>query len=328
MEYKIELGIWKSIFAVPGDVVEDYLRDLNEAQIKTLLCVLKYSYEKINVNKISELCNLDCRTVEQSLERLFNMGILSKESVSSDCKVEENKSFGKDFSVGKTGVLGNRSEVRYKRPSASYIAQRMQSSKDISYMMQEAEVILKRPLSGGDSAVLLMLHDNDGLPLDVILMLLQYTVDVGKANMKYISKTGQNWAKDGVDNLEKAEKKIKNLNHTFLIWKKFENLIGIDHRSPTSAEEETVLRWFDLWNFSDDMVKEAYDRCVNKNGKYVLKYMDSIIKRWHTQGIVTIEQALLENKSRKNGKSAKGKSLGASYSIDEYENFDFLDYVN
>ena len=85
------------------------------------------------------------------------------------------------------------------------------------------------------------------------------------------------------------------------------------------------MRWIDDWNYSDELIKEAYDRCVNANGKYILKYMDSIIKRWHTQGIFTIEQALMENnRHRIKNRSSRNEST-ASYSIEDYESYSIFD---
>ena len=184
-----------------------------------------------------------------------------------------------------------------------------------------------RPLSSGDSAVLITLHDNEGLPADVILMLLQYAVSVGKTNMRYISKIGVSWAECGIDNIQKAEKKIEELNNKNVAWRNFESIIGIDHRAPTETESEAVSRWINEWNFDERMIKEAYDRCVNMNGKYVLKYMDSIIKRWNKEGIFKIEQAVMENRKRSKKKYESESGSGASYNIEEYENYNILDYI-
>ena len=218
-----------------------------------------------------------------------------------------------------------KTEYRYIRPNMNYVVSRTKTSENVKWLMQEAEIILGRPLSGGDSASLLMLHDNEGLPIDVIIMLMQYAVDAGKSGMKYIYKIGENWSKEGIDDISKAEKKIKELNNLKNAWRKFENLIGIDHRLPTSREESAVMRWFNEFNFKEELIKEAYDRCVNANGKYILNYMDSIIKRWHKEGIRTLEQANSENLGRAKYRKSNFKKEDASYNIDEYENSDILE---
>lgn len=313
--------MWNSVFAVPGDIVEKHLKYLNEIQLKVLLCVLKNSGESVEIQKIADIIDSSQDSTRLALESLCKIDLISKDEIAETENPEEKSPTAPPITVNKN------SGIRYHRPNMAYIAERMKYSGEINAMMQEAQVILSRPLSTGDSAVLLALHDNDGLPVDVILMLLQYSVSIGKMNMKYIGKTGESWAKDGIDSLQKAEKKIEELNRKNLIWKNFENLIGIEHRAPTAAESEAVVRWFDTWNFDEKMVRESYERCVNMNGKYVLKYMDSIIKRWYNQGIVTIEQALSENQRHKS-KSNFSHGSKASYNIEEYENYDILNYID
>ncbi len=319
MEYKIDFGRWNSVFAVPCDIVDKYIHKLSGDDAKVLLYMLKNAGNIEDLNTISSCVGSDPNSVKKSLSTLEIMGLIS-------C-TDEKKS--KNIYHDNAGYNFKKSrEIKYSRPSAVDIAKRVETSKELYFMMQEAQVILGRPLSSSDSAVLITLHDNEGLPLDVILMLLQYCVSVGKTNMRYISKIGVSWAESGIDNIQKAEKKIEELNSKNLAWRNFERIIGIDHRAPTETESEAVSRWINDWNFDENMIKEAYDRCVNMNGKYVLKYMDSIIKRWYSQGIFRIEQAVMENQKRNKKKYDSKLNAGTSYSIEEYENYNILDYIN
>ncbi len=325
MNCSISLGKWNSVFAVPSEIVENYIKNSNEAQIKVILYMLYSRAKSVDEKKIAEAVSISESEVLKSIGYWEKEGYLEfhgEKSVEKNISLESINEKEKNF----TPIPKKSLSFNYHRPDSLYVATRIQSSKDINLLMQEAQVILGRPISNGDSAVLLMLHDNDGLPVDVILMLLQYAVSIGKTGMKYIEKTGSNWALEGIDNIEKAEKKIIKLHNTQALWKRFENIIGIEHRAPTKYEEEAVNRWFGEWNYSDEMIKESYDRCVNSNGKYILKYMDSIIKRWHNQGIIKIEQALAENAARKN-KSQKTSNRAPSYDIDAYENYNIFDYI-
>lgn len=326
MIYNINLGKWSSVFAVPSEFVDKYMVTSNEAQIKVLLWILSHSGKKMSLSEIANSLGLTQEKVENSVvywhERDLISMPLSEEN--SDLKGTCNSPVNENICLPETV---KKESSRYQRPNSFSIANRIENSTDIHSLMQEAQVILGRPISNGDSASLLMLHDNDGLPIDVIIMLLQYAVGIGKANMKYIEKSGVSWANEGIDSLEKAEKKIQSLDQANITWKRYETIIGIYHRSPSAREEEAVSRWFDEWNYSDELVKEAYDRCVNANGKYVLKYMDSIIKRWHNQGIVTIEQAKMENFARRGKKSFSQEENKASYNIDDYESYNIFDYI-
>lgn len=327
MVYSMNLGKWNRIFAVPSEIIDKYIKSSSEVQIKVLLWMLRHAGEKSNLEKIAEATGFTDEEIKNAVVYWKERDLILVLPAAENSEPQKNSYDDAIRQNSCEGEKPKKENLRYHRPDSAYIANRMQSSGEIYFLMQEAQVILGRPISNGDSGILLMLHDNDGLPVDVIIMLLQYAVNVGKANMKYIEKMGMSWASEGINDHEKAEKKIQDLNRANVSWKKFENIIGIYHRSPSASEEEAVSRWIDGWNYCEELIKEAYDRCVNANGKYVLKYIDSIIKRWHNQGIVTIEQALAETASRHRKKSFSREDNEASYSIDEYESYNIFDYI-
>ena len=320
MEYILNSSLKNIGFIVPCEIVDKELKYLKESHLKVLLWVLRNSNKNIVFKDIAQDVGLTYSEVENAVKFLE-----SKNFITLNKTLEEVNPSPTSESNTPASSPVCKPNLKYQRPNAHYIAKRIQSSDEISFLMQEAEVILGRPLSTGDSAVLIVLHDNEGLPIDVILMILQYSVSVGKPGMKYIEKLGSSWAKEGIDSIEKAENKIKALDAVNMNWKKFENIIGIEHRAPTAREVDVIMRWFEEWKFSEDLIKEAYDRCVTSNGKYVLNYMDSIVKRWRSEKIFTIEQALMENSARKRRKSAVKPSGDASYNIDEYENYNIFD---
>ena len=159
------------------------------------------------------------------------------------------------------------------------------------------------------------------MPCNVILMLIRYCVQIGKAATRYIEKVGIDWARNGIDTVELAEKKIQLLNNSRKIWKKFEKIAGISDRAPTKKEEETIFRWFNEWNFSESMITEAYERCVNKKGAYILSYMDGIVKKWHTQNIKKLSDL---NNSKKNPNKRKDIDR-PSYDLEKYESFNIFE---
>ena len=316
MECTFDFNVWNDTFTIPKIVVDKYLKDSAEKDIKILIYILKNLSGGMYLSKAVYDLGYSGEEIKEAINLWQERKIIPKGIVFEDIEVKSSTPLYRPE---------KKTEYRYIRPNMNYVVSRTKTSENVKWLMQEAEIILGRPLSGGDSASLLMLHDNEGLPIDVIIMLMQYAVDAGKSGMKYIYKIGENWSKEGIDDISKAEKKIKELNNLKSAWRKFENLIGIDHRLPTSREESAVMRWFNEFNFKEELIKEAYDRCVNANGKYILNYMDSIIKRWHKEGIRTLEQANSENLGRAKYRKSNFKKEDASYNIDEYENSDILE---
>ena len=306
MKYSLDLGFWDSVFVVPQVLVKKYINFADLKQIKALLWIL--SNKEIDAEKASVALNLTSKEFEESFNYWQNLGFFSinKESI---LKTPEKKPI--------PGIV----EFNPQRPDTSYVVSRIKESDELSSVMKEAQIAFRRPLSRGDVSTLLMLHDNEGLPMDVILMLIRHCVDVGKGNMRYIYKVGISWAESGIDSIEKAERKIEHLNKSNALWKRFQNLLGLEYRLPTPTEESIVVRWYQDWHFKDELIKYSYEICIDAKGKYIIKYMDSILRKWYNQGIFNLDDA---KECRNNFKSKNSKTQNISYSIEEYEKYDVL----
>ena len=272
-------------------------------QLKVLLVAIKENFkEKFNSEQISAELKKDIADVEEAIDFWVNLKII---------KII-NKLPKK---VSKLNVK------KEEKNSKDYISKRIKSDEEINYLLNAIETAVGRPLSGTDVSVILNLKDGEGMPCNVILMLIRYCVQIGKAATRYIEKVGIDWARNGIDTVELVEKKIQLLNNSKKIWKKFEKIAGISDRAPTKKEEETIFRWFNEWNFSESMITEAYERCVNKKGAYILSYMDGIVKKWHTQNIKKLSDL---NSSKKNPNKKKDTDR-PSYDLEKYESFNIFE---
>lgn len=325
MNLSINLGAWNSLFAIPCDVVDKHIKLAGSAQLKVLLFILRHAGEKISTVEIANALSMSEIDVKDSMQYWLETNIISRDSLTN---FDENFTVRKEASDSNSICVIDKSEFnrnlnrlpgRSEKPDSAFVAKRINESDEISFLMQEAQVILSRPISNGDSATLLMIHDTDGLPVDVILMLMQYAVSIGKKSMKYIEKMAISWANEEIDTVEKAENKIRTLENYRKAWVSVEKIIGIEQRSPSLKEDETANRWINIWKISEDLIKEAYDRCVNSKGKYILSYMDGIIKRWYKSGIKTLSQVADNDKSKQSQREQKQSVEETSYDIDEYE---------
>ena len=191
-----------------------------------------------------------------------------------------------------------------------------------------------KPISNGDTATLVMLHDTDGLPCDVLLMLIQYCHSIGKDNMRYIEKMAVGWASEEITTVERAEEKISNLEKYGEAWNRVALIFGIQNSgSPTKAQQENANRWINEWHFSDEMLREAYERCVNKKNSFNITYTNGILKNWNKRGINSLKELKeYEEKSRKKSSENNGNNGNkgdnnpqVSYDIDKYEEFSMFD---
>lgn len=322
MKVKLNLGEWNSIFAVPSALVDKHIKLAGGSQIKVLLCILRHAGKNIDLEYISKLLAMHPADVRDALQYWIEVGLLTNTDTGISpvgINIEENSTSKNE----EEQIRNKPSVVRRFKPDSKYINNRLDKDKQIAFLMQEAQVILGRPISQGDLAILIMIHDNEGLPIDVIIMLLQYAVSIGKGNMNYIEKIANTWASEEIDSIKKAEKKIKLLSANAKAWIKVIKIMGIEQRSPTAKENEQVNRWINEYHISDEVLKEAYDICITRKGKLIMNYIDTIIKKWYNSGIRNLSD--INNEKNNRSVMRKNSNQRAAYDINEYDNLSAFD---
>ena len=189
-------------------------------------------------------------------------------------------------------------------------------------LVEETQTTLGKVLSNSDIATLLMLKDTCGLPLDVIFMLIHYCVSIDKGNIRTIENIGIQWANDGVYSLEAADNKIKQIQKTTANFSIVSKAFGLKNvGSPTKKQLEYGDKWVSEWKFSPEMLREAYERCVDTKGTMNLRYIDGILKRWNASNLHTLDELHKYEKSA----SMPSQKQSSSYDINELDKFNSLD---
>lgn len=334
MGYLINLGAWNSVFAVPCSVVDKNLKLAGSVQLKVLLWVLRHAGEAFEAEDISASLGIDRADVRDAMLYWQETGVIAGNDGAltpppvPDAPQEKPESFvpkeQSEPAAPEEPEPKHRFLTRPQKPDNEFVAKRMSESTEIKCLMQSAQEILGRLISNGESATLLMIHDDFGLPSDVIIMLLQYAASIGRGNMRYIEKVAMNWADEEILSHEKAEEKLRQLSENQKAWHTVEQSVGMPHRAPSQTEEACARTWVVEWSFTPEMIREAYDRSVDSIGKFKASYMNKILERWHKSGITTPEEAMQDKMDRSAARKG-GKEKGLTFDIDEYERTSIYD---
>ncbi len=318
---KIDLGCWNGVFAVPNAVVDEHIKLAKEKHLKTLLYILRHGGEAISLEALCGALSLDTSDAEECIDFWIGRGLLKRceSSLAPEDAHGENKAEDNSLNAGAAlQTAPPRKPTRPIRPDGVYITKRIMEDKEFAYLADTAQSIIGKPLSTGDLGILLNLHDMDGLPVDVISMLLQFCVSREKFGMKYIESVGMAWARDGVDSLEKAEEKIKVFEKQCDAWGIASSIFGLKNPgSPTKNQMETANRWLNEWGYNREALRLAYEICVDTKGEYSLRYIDGIIKKWHKRGACTIKEI-----EELNAKEKPKQERKTSYDIKQIESID------
>lgn len=324
MSYKINLGAWGSVFAVPSTLVDSHLKLATESQLKVLLYILRNSDSDNSVEDIAKAVSVHPDEVKNAVDFWIERGLVASSESGLSASKEKEASENAEHELVKTEEKKKPRPIsRAQRPDSMFVARRLTEDKSLAMLMDEAQIALSKPLSSGDTATLVMLHDTDGLPCEVLALLINYCVSIGKANMRAIERMGIAWASEGIFTIEQAEAKITALSLSNNAWLRVSKLFGLKNiGSPTKTQLAFADCWCNEWKFSDDMLYEAYERCVNTKGEFNIKYINGILSKWNASSIFNLDdlaKADAQSAKAKNKNNKKTDNSSSMNKLDDYE---------
>ncbi len=330
MSIKLNLGIWGGITPIPNIVIDKYLKIASENQLKVILYIMRHNDSSLTEESVAKALGIkNSSDVSDAVLFWINEGIITKEGSiphNESSNLQENTE--QNAPADKQEKRKPRPISRAQRPDSIFVSERLTNNKDLAALLEEVQMIFGKPISNGDTATLVMLHETDGLPCDVLLMLVQYCASIGKGNMRYIEKVAVQWAADEILTVERAEKKIADMEMYGEAWNTAANIFGIHNSgSPTKAQKENANRWLNEWHFSEEMLREAYERCVNKKNSFNITYTNGILKNWKKYNINSLKELkdFEEKSTKKSEKKSEAKTSAVSYDIEEYEEYSMFD---
>lgn len=322
MSYSVNPSVFKSIFAVPTDIVDKHIRLANGDQLKVLLWILRNSTDNPDIAEMCKALKMNESDAADYLQYWVLTGVLSENGetvVSSPAPVEvETKKEEKPAEVKKAEIA----PVTPSKPSSREILERIEESPEIGHLFNEAQQMLGKTIGYDGQCTLLLLHDHYGLPTEVLFMMIDYCVSIGKSNYAYLEAVGRDWGTREIDTLEKAAEQITILKKSNAIWKEFAQNAGITNPRPTVKQTEYLRRWSSEWKFSINMILLAYEEMANHTPKLSMAYIDKILMNWHDKGYkkpADIENAAAEQKDKTKPADKTKKGNEASYDLDKFK---------
>ena len=341
--YGISLGQWNAVFAVPVCVVDQHMKLAGAAQLKVLLYLLRHAGEPVTLDGLAFAVGQKTEDTLDALSYWVNCGVLSRvqtpdgsfvpasaasaETTHTPEHTEEteqtNHPEDKPAAVSKPPVaeiknaLGMapprvRDKVRYPFDECMrFVAQ----DEQLRNMLLAVENVMGKQITHTEASCFVTLVKWYGLPCTIIPMLIQYCKSIGKTSIAYMESTGIGWAAEEIDTFEKAESKIAAQTARRKAWQAVRTALEIPERKATDAEMKYCDLWINGQHIDIELVRHAYDKCVNKNGKPSFAYMNGIIKRYYEQGITDVTSALRldeQNRAAMEQKRAACDAAGVS----------------
>ena len=298
MKYTLNSNAMTAPFFVPSSVADKHIKLASATQLKVLLVFLKNVTMGTSPENIAEFLRLPVSEVFDALSFWADREILTcvdKEIQKTAEKTESTKPV----------------RLTVIKPSREEIATTANTDPNISFLIGEAEMKLARGLRDSEIRTLCWLYMDCGMDVSLILMLVEYALSEGKATVSFIEHTAVCWLDAGVTTLSQAEEQIEERNRKKTAWSLVVSSFGMDYRMPSDKELEFAGRWVTEWGFGRELLRKAYNICVDKNAKLSMPYINKILEKWHKDGIKTVEDTkkVAKPKKEQDGFGAYDKSL-------------------
>ena len=331
MSYRLDMGVWNSVFAVPTVLVDKHLKLARGSEIKVILYAIRNSGKELSPAEVATATALSEESVEEAFDYWIQQGLISKNGNSLLPKDEEIKPAEKReeslpliSEAVKTEAPAVKEQPRTKfraiRPDSLYVATRINDCEELRSLVSEMGVCVGKTRTPALRATIVNAYDDYSLPSEVIMMLISYVKNINKTSTPYIESVIHEWGMSGVNTAEAADRKIKDLDDRSVAWKKVVRIFSIDYRSPSKKEEECAYNWIKTYLMPEELIREAYERCVNNTGKMQMRYINAIIEKWHAAGIKSMEDLI----NAESGEKEKEKNT-SSFDIKDLDNFSYFD---
>ena len=290
--------------AVSNIFIDEYMKDANDAQLKIYLYLIRMMNANLptSISDIADKFNHTEKDVLRALKYWEKQRLLTLEFDDSknligihllDLNKPENLAGDKPFKPVVTLMAAHaapeeaardtaETDTPYAKPAYTLDQIRnFKSSEETSQLLFIVEQYIGRTLSPSEIKTIFFLQDKLAFSMDLIDYLVQYCVERGKKDFRYIEKVAISWAQAGVSTPKDAEKYAYQYDKV---------VYGIMHAlgktsAPTKKEVEYIHRWTKDFGYEMDVIDAACERTVLCTDKHRFEYAEGILSSWKKQNV-------------------------------------------
>lgn len=263
------------------------------------ICALSFEGQR-DIKTVSQMLNISETDVRAAFMYWQDRGLIRINGENIEILkggVKEVKNTALQSAASKKKYIVNDEQPHYAPEELDMYADK---NADVKALFEMAESKLKRMLTYNDLSAVFSLYHWLGLKMDVIGLLLDFCVERGHRNMRYIERVAVDWCESGINTVEAAKERITAYNG---IYRQIMRAMGQNNREPVQKEIDYMKKWSEVYKMPIDIIELACDRTVMGIGKPSFGYADKILLSWHKAGVKTLSD--VENMDRLYAESKK-----------------------
>lgn len=292
---QINPKLYASVFAVPGALVDEYLKTADGDSIKVILYILRNG----NAENVSKYLGISDERTDEILEFWQKMGV-----------------------IGNADTPLHTPEIKAKRPklSPSEISEKINRHPQIKSVFDIAEGYFSTKLNAMQCNSLVWLSEEYGYVPETFALLIDFCCQRDKLNWKYIETVAIDWAERNIKTVPEITAEVERLLAYYQYASVIRRLFFLNY--PITSGQKVYAEKWQSRGYREDILKCAYEKTVENIGKTNFKYIDNILEDWYKLKLKTVtevEKYYKQNpfNAAKYKQSKKVKSKPRSYDLDD-----------
>ena len=169
---------------------------------------------------------------------------------------------------------------------------------ELSALLEECAALMgKAALSTEEVKKITSIYTQLSLSVEFILTLAMHLAEDGNLTAVRLAKRAESLVNSGIDTIEALGAYIENNGAESDVDMEFRRLFGIWNRKLSESNRSYFRKWSEEYGYSTEIVGEAYNIWSSNDatGRLNLKYIDTILTRWHECGCRTIAECRAQN---------------------------------
>ncbi|MCD7982004.1 MAG: DnaD domain protein [Clostridiales bacterium] len=316
--------------AVPNIFIDEYMTQANGEYVKIYLYLLR-SINRLEYSfSLSQIADhFDCteRDILRALKyweklRLFRLEYDDSRNLSGIRFVTDALTAGTSVLTDDQPTDTSNRFIRAAAGCSSSVSadhlKEFCEKEDVRELVFIAEQYLHRTLNQGDLNMLFFWYDELGFSTELIEFLIENSVARGHTSLHYMQKIAEDYAARGIHTAEEARELSSQTSAVyFAVMKSF----GIRGRNLIPSEMNYLRAWSGKLGFSVEMISEACSRTIQTIHEPSFGYANSILEKWHKQGIRTMDEVKKADDAFSRAQRPKKAANGSAAAPNRFINF-------
>lgn len=195
------------------------------------------------------------------------------------------------------------------------LSELLEQKRALRLLIDEAQRIWGKVFNPYETQLLVGLSDYLRLDDEYILLLLAHCKRMEKRSLREVERYALRLVDDGVTDSAALEEFVRRAEARRTLQGRVRTIFGLGSRAFTAKESKMLDAWIG-YGYDEEIIRRAYEITVGAINEPSLPYTNSILERWHGEGLDTLTQidARLDAEREKKGQTP----LRGSFDTDDF----------